>query len=109
MKPSITAFILFHLLALVEQVVGQGERTTNHDSRVFWELQDGMENWTARQWDEWWQDIESQFAMEDQDFPEWIEQGNPTTISRHSEYSFSTMKASGNFRGYGKNHGGRGH
>lgn len=81
----------------------------NHNSHAFWALQDGMENWTARQWDEWWEGIEAQFAMQDQDFPEWTEpKHSRKQTSKHSVNHTSTAKVSANLRGSRKNDIGRG-
>jgi hypothetical protein len=107
MKPSVSVFILFQLVALIKQIVGQGERAMNHNNHAFWALQDDMENWTAREWDEWWEELEAQFAMQDQDFPEWTEQNKPSRTSKQPGYPSSGVEATGNLRGSRKN-GGRG-
>lgn len=87
-----TIFVI-QILSFIDQSFGQ------QGGEVFWELHDDMENWTSRQWDEWWKEMELKFGTQDEEFPEWNQQHRQSNKVETSEPP-SAMERTGHLRGY---------
>jgi hypothetical protein len=98
MKIALVTFILFQFLASIKPIDGQRGGISTQEGEAFWELQDDMENWTAMQWDEWWENIEAQFGMQDEGFPEWNEQIHYKTTTEAPDHSID-LETSKHLRG----------
>ena len=67
----VTETTILIILLSSSLALGQLQGGNTQTGRVFWEFHDGMEKWTGRDWDEWWNNMELQFGEAEQTGPEW--------------------------------------